>query len=309
VTKTSPYKPSGVSVACLVPFKDDFSLDEAELRNHVRDLLKAEGLTGFAQSSEGEVLSFDEWRRFIDIIAEEVGDTLPVIVSVYGEGLEAAHQARAAQKAGASALMVYPPKGGPFRPETAVRHLELIAEASSLPIMLYQFPASTGRAYSFDTVMRLVETVTTITSFKDWSNDPALHQRFIRALQGLPEPVNVISAHSSWLMGSLSMGCNGLCSSVGSVICGLQIALFQAIKANDLVAARAVNERIAPITQALYEPPTHDLHNRTKQALALVGRLRSATVRPPLGKLPEKEVDSLRKAILVSGLAPEASAA
>lgn len=300
--QASPYKPSGVSVACLVPFNDDFTLDEAELRSHIRDLLKTDGLAGFAQSSEAEVLSFDEWRRFVDIIGEEVDGRLPIILSIYGEGLEAAHQARAAQKAGASALMVYPPKGGPFRPDVAFRHLELIAQASSLPIMLYQFPASSGRAYPFDTVMRLVETVPTITSFKDWSNDPALHQRFIRALQGRDDPVNVISAHSAWLLGSLAMGCNGLCSSVGSVICGLQIELFRAIKANDLIAARAVNDRIVPITQALYEVPTHDLHNRTKQALALLGRLRNAVSRPPLGLLPNEEVARLRRGLEASGL-------
>ncbi|MBJ3777973.1 dihydrodipicolinate synthase family protein [Acuticoccus mangrovi] len=293
---------SGVSAACLVPFNDDYSVDEAGVRQHVRDILLTEGLSGLAQSSEVEVLSFEEWQRFVDIMLEEVNGRIPVIASVYGEGREAVEAAQSAEKAGASTLMVYPPKGGPFRPEVAHRHIGLIADACSLPIMLYQFPAATGRGYTFDTVMKLVDTVPAITSLKDWGNDPALHQRFIRTLQTRDVPVNVISAHSAWLMGSLAMGCNGLCSSIGSIMCDLQLALFRAIKADDLVQARAVNDKLVPITDALYVPPTHDLHNRTKEVLFALGRIPSPVVRPPLVKLPENEVNALREAIVLSGL-------
>ena len=149
----------------------------------------------------------------------------------------------------------------------------------------------------------------TIRAIKDWSGDPALHERNIRALQSLPRPVTVLTTHSAWLMSSLVLGCNGLLSGAGSVIAELQVALFEAVRADDLVRARAINDRIYPMTQAFYAPPFLDMHNRMKEVLALLGRLPPAVVRPPLVKLPAPEIERLRQAVAAAGLQPEAPAA
>jgi 4-hydroxy-tetrahydrodipicolinate synthase len=116
------------------------------------------------------------------------------------------------------------------------------------------------------------------------------HERQIRLLQSRPRPVNVLSTHSSWLLSSLVLGCNGLLSGSGSVIADLQAALFQAVKANDLARARQVNDRIYPLAQAFYADPFVDMHNRMKEALVLLGRIPCAAVRPPLVKLSDAEI-------------------
>jgi 4-hydroxy-tetrahydrodipicolinate synthase len=298
--------PAGVIAAAVVPFNEDFLLDEAACRLHYRDIARTAGLSGMAQAGEHETLSFEEDERVLSLMVEEVGDRLPVVATIYGEGLEAASVARMATRVGVSALMVCPPPhlrmGGQMRPEIAYRNLATIADASPLPIILYQFPAATGLGYAFDTVIDLVDRVPTISALKDWGNDPALHQRLIHALQSRSKPINVLSAHSAWLMASLAMGCNGLCSSVGSIICDLQYQLFQAIQTEDLSRARAINRRVMPITDALYEPPTLELHNRTKHALMLTGRLRNAVVRPPLAPLSLPEIGRLRDGLRAAGL-------
>src|SRR6185437_2989072 len=139
---------------------------------------------------------------------------------------------------------------------------------------------------------------------KDWSNDPALHEQQIRTLQSLPRPVNVLTTHSSWLMASLTLGCNGLLSGSGSVIADLQAALWRAVQANDLDKAKAINHRIYPLAHAFYAPPFLDMHNRMKEALVLLGRMKRAVVRPPLMKLSETELARIRLAIQSAGLAP-----
>src|SRR6185437_15314214 len=139
------------------------------------------------------------------------------------------------------------------------------------------------------TLLKLADAVPSIRAVKDWAGDPMAHERNIRALQGLPRPVTVLTTHSSWLLSSLVMGCNGLLSGAGSVIAPLQVALFRAVKADDLAAARAINDRIFPLAQAFYAPPFLDMHNRMKEVLALLGKLPPAVVRPPLVKLPETE--------------------
>src|SRR5207253_7403034 len=98
------------------------------------------------------------------------------------------------------------------------------------------------------------------------------------------------------------LGCNGLLSGAGSVIADLQVALFEAVRGNDLARARAVNDRIYPLAQAFYAPPFLDMHNRMKEVLALLGRQPPAVVRPPLVKLPSHEIDRLKRAVAASGI-------
>src|SRR6187431_93 len=131
------------------------------------------------------------------------------------------------------------------------------------------------------------------------------HERQIRLLQGLPPPVNVLSTHSSWLMSSLALGCNGLLSGSGSVIADLQAALWQAVQANDLARAKQLNDRIFPVAQAFYADPFVDMHNRMKEALVILGRIPCAAVRPPLVKLSGAEIARIRKALSDATIAPE----
>ena len=67
-------------------------------------------------------------------------------------------------------------------------------------------------------------------AIKDWCANPQLHERQIRVLQSRARPVNVLTTHSSWLLSSLVLGCNGLLSGSGSVIADLQAQLFRAVQ-------------------------------------------------------------------------------
>jgi len=205
---------------------------------------------------------------------------------------------------GASAPLVFPP--APFTmgqsPEMALAHFERIADASDLPIIVFQYPLATGQGYPRDTLLKMVEQVPTIRAIKDWAGNVPQHEMHIRTLQSLPRPVNVLSTHSAWLFSSLVLGCNGLLSGSGSVIADLQARLFDAVQRNDLAAARALNDRIYPLARVFYAEPWADMHNRMKEALVLLGRLPRAVVRPPLVKLARPEIERIREALLESGL-------
>jgi 4-hydroxy-tetrahydrodipicolinate synthase len=299
------FVPAGVIPACLLPFDEDFAIDAAEYRKHLRDVAAVPGLaavTTNAHSTEVHALSVEEQRRVLDLTLEEIGDRLPVVAGVYADGsLAAAEIARMAAGAGASALLVFPPNsmsmGGQLRPEMALAHVERVAAAADLPLILFQYPMASGLGYPLETLLRLVESVPSIRAIKDWCNDGMLHERHIRTLQSLPRPVNVLTTHSSWLMSSLVLGCRGLLSGAGSVIADLQVALWRAVEAKDLAEAQALAERIYPVAQAFYAPPFLDMHNRMKEALVLLGRLKRAVVRPPLVKLPAGEIARIKAAL------------
>src|SRR5712671_4455590 len=293
------YVPHGVIPAVLLPFNDDLSIDEKSFRRHLGDVTGTKGLSAItinAHSTEVASCTFEEQRRVLDIAQDEIGERLPIVNGIWADGsLEAARIARMATEGGASALLVFPP--APFTmgqsPEMALAHFERIADASDLPIIVFQYPLATGQGYPRDTLLKMVEQVPTIRAIKDWAGNVPQHEMHIRTLQSLPRPVNVLSTHSAWLFSSLVLGCNGLLSGSGSVIADLQARLFDAVQRND---------RIYPLARVFYAEPWADMHNRMKEALVLLGRLPRAVVRPPLVKLARPEIERIREALRESGL-------
>ncbi|MCL4799307.1 MAG: dihydrodipicolinate synthase family protein [Burkholderiales bacterium] len=302
------YVPHGVIPAVLLPFHDDLSIDEAAYRAHLRDVAAVEGVSAIttnAHASEVASCTFEEQQRVLAITADEIGERLPIVNGIYAENaLDAVRIAKMADAGGASALLVFPSGVYTFgqRPAMAVDHFRRIADATDLPLIVFQYPLAGGQGYPLATLLEIVEAVPTVRAIKDWCSNPVLHERHVRVLQSRTPPVNVLSTHSAWLMGSLVLGCNGLLSGSGSVIADLQAELFRAVLANDLAAARRVNDRIWPIAEVFYAEPWVDMHNRMKEALVLLGKLPRATVRPPLAKLPAAEIERLRQALVAAGL-------
>ncbi len=302
------FVPAGVIPAVLLPFDNDLAIDDAEFRRHLRDVAGVEGLSALtvnAHSTEVSSCSFDEQRRVMAITAEEVGDRLPIVHGVWADGsLEAARIARAAEEGGASALLVFPP--GPFtlgqNAGMAIAHFKRIADATSLPLIAFQYPLASNQGYPAPTLLRLLEEVPSIRAIKDWTPTVPLHEWHVRTLQSLPRPVNVLSTNSAWLFSSLVLGCNGLLSGSGSVIADLQAQLFRAVQADDLALARQLNDRIHPLVRVFYGDPFVDMHNRMKEALVMLGRLSRANVRPPLVRIGEDERARIRAALVEAGL-------
>jgi 4-hydroxy-tetrahydrodipicolinate synthase len=302
------YVPNGVIPAVLLPFADDLSIDEKSFRKHLSDVAATEGLTAItinAHSTEVASCTFDEQRRVLAIAQDEIGGRLPLVSGIWADGsLEAGRIARMAEEGGASALLVFPP--APFTlnqsSAMAVEHFKRIADATSLPLIVFQYPLATGQGYPRDTLLKMVEEVPTIRAIKDWCSSVPQHEMHIRELHSLKRPVNVLSTHSAWLLSSLVLGCNGLLSGSGSVIPDLQSALFRAVRGNDLAEAKRLNDRIYPLARVFYADPWVDMHNRMKEALVLLGRLPRAVVRPPLVKLQRAEIDRIRGALVEAGL-------
>src|SRR6185436_13890184 len=175
------YVPHGVIPAVLLPFDNDFAIDEVSFRKHLRDVASVEGLSALtinAHSTEVASCTFDEQRRVLEIAQDEVGGKLPLVHGIWADGsLEAARIARMAAAGGASALLVFPP--APFtmgqNAEMVLAHFKRIADATDLPLIAFQYPLGTGQGYPKDTLLRLCAEVPTLRAIKDWSNSVPQH--------------------------------------------------------------------------------------------------------------------------------------
>ena len=306
------YVPHGVIPATLAAFDTDYEFDWAETRRHLAFAADIDGVTAITvngHASEVHACTFDEQTRMMGEAGEEIGDRMPLICGVYADGShQAARIAKMAEEHGASALLCFPPNslgmgGIQRRPEMGLAHMKMIADATDLPMIVFQY--SNEVAYPLDTLVQICEDVPNVKAIKDWS-PPQVHERHIKTLHALSRPINVLSTNSAWLMSSLAMGADGLLSGAGSVIADLQSELYQAVQAKDLPKAQELADRIYHTTQVFYCDPFGDMHNRMKEALVLLGRQDGpAVVRPPLMKLTQVEITRIAEAMTAAGIAKE----
>lgn len=307
------YEPKGVIPACLMPFNADMSINEPAYRSHLQDILSVDGITGITingHAAEVHALTIDEQQRAVSVTKEVLGDKVATIVGICTESsLEAGRLAAHAEREGADALLVFPPNfmslGGALRPEMIFEHLRHITGASGLPLIVFQFPLASNLSYPLPTLLEMCARFPTIRAIKDQIGDGNMHERQIRELHALNRGVNVLTTHSAWLLGSLALGSDGLLSGAGSVIADLQVALFRAVQAGDLNAAKAINDRIYPTVRAFYDAPLLDMHNRMKEALVAIGKWKEAHVRPPLMKPHPDEIAKIARLMGQAGLTAE----
>ena len=299
----------GVIPANLLPFKADLSIDETAYRRHLSWLANTKGVTGITvngHAAEVSSLSREERIRALAIAADEVAGKVPLIAGIYADGTqEAVELARDAKAGGAAGILVFPPTlfmwGAQVKPEMVLRHFTAIADAVDLPIIVFEYPPASGIGYSPETLAELAK-LPSVAGVKDWSNDIVAFEQNLRAIRQSGRPVAVLSSFTMSLFATFILGADGCISGMGSVVADLQAELFEAVQQKDLERARAVNERLEPLVRVFYAPPFVDMHNRMKEALALLGRISAAHVRPPLTPVSDEERARIRLALKASGL-------
>ena len=118
-----------------------------------------------------------------------------------------------AQEGGASALLVFPPARSLSgqRPEMALAHFQRIADASDLPLIVFQYPLAGGQGYPLDTLLQLFDKVPTIRAIKDWTRKCRCTSATSACCKA-SQPVNVLSTNSSWLFSLAGAWRQGLLS-------------------------------------------------------------------------------------------------
>jgi 4-hydroxy-tetrahydrodipicolinate synthase len=304
----------GVIPACMLPFDAAQEIDVPSYRRHLRDLVAIDGVTGVVlngHAAEVHALSVDEQRAAMATAADEVGGVTPLTCGIYAESTRlAAILARAAATDGADALLVFPPNslmfGGAGRPELLTGFVTAVADATDLPLVVFQYPHTTNLHYRLEDLVRLCERVPAIAAIKDLGGDPRLHERTIDALHGLPRPVNVMTTHSMWLAGSIAMGARGIISGAGSVIADRQVALLRAVTGHaDSDLCRSLTRQMSRLVEALYGAPYVDWQARMKEVLARFGRISTNVVRGPLQPLPEGDWQRMQGIFESIGFGPQ----
>jgi len=289
----NPARFGGLLTAMVTPFDQDGELDLDAAGTLARWLVDhgSEGLVVAGTTGEGPVLTDDEKQSLWRAVVEAVN--VPVIA---GSGSnDTAHSielTRAATKAGVDGVLVVtpyysrPPQAGIFR------HIEAVAAATDLPVMIYDIPVRTGRRIALDTMVGLATKVPNVVAVKDSTGDVA---GAARLLTKTPSGFEIYCGDDDLVLAMLSIGAVGAVS-VAAHWAGLEMAeLLAAQSKGDVIGARDINARLVPSfdfeTSEAFPNPLP-----AKAACRALG-LSVGQCRDPLGSAPA-ELDDLARRVL-----------
>jgi 4-hydroxy-tetrahydrodipicolinate synthase len=267
---------AGVFPAATTQFKPDLSIDFAATQK-VQDGLVRDGVHGLivlGTCGENNSLESEEKRDLLRAAVEAVNKRVPVLVGVSEfDAKRAIAFARDAEKLGADGLMVLPAMVYvPTEAELAA-HFRAVAEAVSLPIMLYNNPPAYRVSVSIETMRRLAD-CPNIVCLKESAPDT---RRFTDLFNAVGDRFILFAGLDDVALEGLILGARGWVSGLTNAFPKESLALYQAIIANDLDKARAIYRWFMPL---LHLDAEHDLVQSIKLAEQIMGR-GSERVRPP----------------------------
>jgi 4-hydroxy-tetrahydrodipicolinate synthase len=306
----------GIIPAIAVPFRADYSVDEAELGRFAAWLAQRAGVVGLMTNGHtGEVFSLTARERaeVTRITANAVKNICPVISSIVCEGIaEATEHAKLAKEAGAAALDIMPPhhwlRFG-FRPQHVLDYFNAIGESSRLPLIVHVYPAWTRASFSSELLAQLAQ-LSHVRAFKIGTRDMNKYARDLKAIRAVAPEKALLTCHDEYLLASMVQGVDGALVGFASLVPGLINDLYDAVKQGDLRKAMAIQARIDPLKDAVYGAgePTGEAHGRMKAAMAALGILSNGRVRPPTHAPSAEESAAIRAAIEAAGLSERVAA-
>ena len=298
----------GIYVATLTPFRDDGTIDEEVLADHFRSVTAEAGIVGVlcnGHAGENFLLTRDERRRVTEIAVETIGLTHIVVSGLLCESTaEAACHADDAARAGADSILVFPPFSWALSQDhaMAVTHHRQIAAVTSTPMMLYQAGVASSLAYRPEVLSELVQ-LPTVVGIKEGSWESNTYDRNRRLVKRVAPHVEVMASGDEHLLPCFAIGSEGSLVSLAAIMPREIVALDRAVQEGDMDMARALNERIQPLANAIYGAhPMGWATARLKACMQLLGLWRNGSPRAPITDLPPAEMTRLRQALVDAGL-------
>jgi 4-hydroxy-tetrahydrodipicolinate synthase len=289
----------GIIPPIVTPFLADESLDLLGLKLHI-DYQLAKGVDAiFVLGTTGEfyALSEAEKQAVTAATVEHCKGRSPVYVGTGAEPTrEVIRLTKMAEKEGADGVSVITPYF--IKPTQAelIEHFTRVAESTSLPVVLYNNPATCGGvSIEPDTVAKLAE-VPNIIGIKDSSGDLT---NTIELVKRTPrDKFSVLNGRDTLIFSALMVGVQGAIPATGNVAPDLCVGIYQAFKRRDFDQASALQERLAHVRLAM---TLGTGNGAIKEAMAMLGRPAGPN-RMPITPLSEEKKVKLKAALERAGV-------
>jgi 4-hydroxy-tetrahydrodipicolinate synthase len=286
-----------VLTAMVTPFTDDGKLDVEGAQRLAAHLVERghDGLVVSGTTGESPTTSDEEQLTVLRAVLEAVGDRASVVAGVgTNDTAHSIEKARAAAAAGAHGLLVVTPYYNKPPQSGLLAHFTAVADATELPVMLYDIPGRSGIPIATETLVRLAEH-DRVVAVKDAKGD-FTEGSWVMARTDLA----VYSGDDALNLGWLAHGAVGIVSVVAHVAGPQYAAMVRAVAENDIATARGVHRELLPAVRAVMNVTQGAI--MVKAALHLQGVLASPAVRLPLVEATPEQVATLRRGLAESAL-------
>jgi 4-hydroxy-tetrahydrodipicolinate synthase len=286
----------GSFTAIVTPFKDG-QFDEAAYRGLIDFQIEGggNGIVPCGTTGESATLNHDEHQRVVETAVEQAAGRVPIIAGTGSNSTrESIGLTRHAEKAGASGCLVITPYYNKPNPQGLYEHFKAVAEATSLPIIMYNVPGRTGRNMLPDEVARAAE-IPNIVGIKEATGDLS---QVADVVALCPDDFIVLSGDDFTVLPLISVGGRGVITVVGNIAPGKMAGLCEAALKGDLKTAREIHYYLRPINKAMFFE-TNPVPVKT--ALKLMGKI-TGEVRLPLAPMTEANEQRLAAVLKEAGL-------
>lgn len=287
---------TGCGTALVTPFQSDGRVDEAALRRLVEWQI-AEGVhfvVPCGSTGEAATMTIDEHRRVVEITAEVAAGRVPVVAGAgSNDTARAVSLSREMKTAGATHLLHVSPMYNKPPQRGIVAHFRAIAEATDLPIVVYNVPGRTGSNIEAATTLELSH-VQGIVAIKEASGSIGQIADIIRER---PPGFSVLSGDDAITLPVMALGGEGVISVVSNATPRQMSELVDACLAGDFAAARLLHRRLQPWMAAAFVEPNP---MPAKAALAMMGRIENV-LRLPLVPMSDRHVGLVRQSLVEAG--------
>ncbi|SPY09492.1 dihydrodipicolinate synthase [Neisseria meningitidis] len=286
----------GSLVALITPMNQDGSINYEQLHDlidwHIEN--GTDGIVAVGTTGESATLPVEEHLAVIEATVKHVNKRVPVIAGTGANNtVEAIALSKAAEQAGADyTLSVVPYYNKPSQ-EGIYQHFKAIAEATSIPMVIYNVPGRTVVSMSNDTILRLAE-IPNIVGVKEASGNIGNN---IELINSAPEGFAVLSGDDSTGLPFMLCGGHGVVTVAANVAPKLFADMYRAALEGDIATARRLNEQLIPIYNTMFCEPSPAA---PKWGLSLLGKC-EPHVRLPLVALTEAGQAKVRAALEKSG--------
>jgi 4-hydroxy-tetrahydrodipicolinate synthase len=282
----------GTYTALVTPFRDgaiDLSALEDLIEGQIADGVS--GIVAVGTTGESPTLSEEEREQVIRVASEIAKDRCQVLAGTGSNSTRHAIAAtQAAEKIGVDGALVVAPYYNKPSQEGLFRHFQAIAQATALPLMLYNIPGRCAVDIGPETVERLAMDCANIVAIKEASGSV---ERVSHLRARLPETFTILSGDDSLTLPFLSVGAVGVVSVASNLFPAEVVALVQSFRAGDTKSARDMHLKMLPIFKDLFIEPNPV---PAKTALSWRGVM-SAECRLPLCEMSEANQARLRKTL------------
>ena len=290
----------GIIPPIATPMQPNEDLDLPRLKWFI-DHQIASGVHGvFVLGTNSEFYALDE-REKQEVIATAVAHVNKRVPVYAGTGAETTREAarltRMAEREGADGVSVITPYFVSPTQQEIFDHYRRVAEATKLPVILYNNPATCGGVkIDPDTAARLAQ-VPNILAIKDSSGDL---QNTVEMIRAVPDRFSVLMGRDTLIFPALVMGARGAVPATGNIAPKLLVEIYEKFRKGDVEGSKAAQARLHPLRMAL---TLCTAPGGVKAALALLG-MSLGPCRSPVAALAPEKHEKMKAALRAAGLLP-----